>query len=165
MKRQFSFTIALSLASLLMFMPAASAIAAQANDTKSVSEILQEVKVHAGEADYDAEVLDSYTKSGVSWESHSICLNEIRRHVNDLFQDYSRLQKVVDKASPKQREAINRLEPMLRKMAGSLIDTIQDLHENQKNVNVPSFRARIHSNYLNIDVVYRELCNCTGAVA
>jgi len=152
MKSKIYFAVALSLATLAWRMPVAQA---------SFSQVLQEVKAHAQQADYDAEILDSYSSSGLSWESHSIRLNEIRAHVNDLFHDYSRLESMANNATPRQRETINRLEPIFRKMADSLIKTIQNLNANQKEVNLPSFRTRIHSDYLNINQVYEELCKCT----
>lgn len=157
-----SLSIAFRLATLSMLISIASASVAQPPDGTSVARVLQDVRAHAAEANYDAEVLYSYSKSGVSWESHSMQLNEIRRHINDLFRDYSKLQNMTDNATPKQRDAINRLEPILWKMVHSLTETMQNLTENQKNVNMPLFRARIHSDYLNISQVYRELCKCTG---
>ena len=69
---------------------------------------------------------------------------------------------MTDAATPKQREAINRLEPMLRKMAHSLLNTIEYLNDNHRNVNLPGFRARIHSDYVIVNQVYKALCECTG---
>ena len=164
MKPRIYLAAALGLATLAWLAPMASASAAQAGQP-SFSQVLQEVKIHAQQADYDAEVLDSYARSELSWESHSVRLREIRMHVNDLFHDYSRLQSMSDNATPQQRQIINRLEPVLRKMANSLIKTIQTLNENQKQVNMPWFRDRIHSDYLNINQAYEELCKCAGVHA
>ena len=162
MKHQFSWALAARLAALAILIPGALALARTPADPASVAQVLDQVKIHAQQADYDAELLDSYARSGLSWESHSIRLNEIRKHVNDLFQDYSRLQNMTDAATPKHREAINRLEPMLRKMAHSLLNTIEYLNDNHRNVNLPGFRARIHSDYVIVNQVYKALCECTG---
>ena len=161
MKTTFSCAAVLSFAALALLFPAASARATQGTDATSGSKVLQEVKAHAGEAYHDAELLDSYTRSNLDWKDHAERLHEIRGHVNDLFKDYSRLQKITDQATPQQREAIKRLEPMLLNMANSLNQTIQTLNENQRRVNFPAFRDRIHTDYANIENVYRELCKCT----
>ena len=160
MATQISFTGVLRLAILALVAPVASAFATSEPDAASVSQVLQEVKAHAAEADYDADVLDSFVRSHDSWDIYSRKLHEIREHVNDLFHDNSKLQKIADKATPQQREAIKRLQPMMREMADSLAKTIQILNENERQVNMPEFTARIHSDYLNIDKVYRELCKC-----
>lgn len=157
-----SWTLAARLAVLALLMPVASTFAKAPATPGSVGQVLDEIKLHAQQADYDAEMLDSYARSSLSWQSHSIQLNEIRKHVNDLFHDYSRLQNMSGAATPKQRQAITHLEPMLRKMAHSLLNTIEYLNDNQRNVNLPAFRDRIHSDYVNINQVYKELCKCTG---
>jgi len=157
---QISFAGALRLAILALPVAAASAFAVPKIDAASVSEVLQEVKAHAADANYDAEILDSYVRSRISWKSYSERLNEIRRHANDLFHDYSRMQKMADSATPQQREAINHLEPIVREMADSLVKTIESLNDNQRVVNMPEFSTRIHSDYVIINRVYQELCKC-----
>ena len=165
MKTMISFAAVLRFAALALVVPITSAFAAQGTDAKSIPSVLQEVKQHAGQANDDAEVLDSFRRTGVSWQSHAWCLNEIRQHVEDLMEDYSRLQTMADKATPQQRDAINQLKPLLREMTTDLEKTIQTLNENQKHVNMPSYRARIHTDYLNINRVYRELCKCVTEIS
>jgi hypothetical protein len=66
-----------------------------------------------------------------------------------------------DKGTPQQREAIDRLEPLLRDMETNLTDTIQNLNLHQGRVHMPSFRTRIHADYVAINKVYQLLCECT----
>ena len=101
-------------------------------------------------------------RSHRTWRAYSRQLNEIRGHANDLFHDYSRLQKIEHCGTPQQREAIKRLEPIVHEMAASLTGTIQLLNDHHQGVNLPAFTSRIHSHYVTIDNLYQELCKCTG---
>jgi len=159
---QISFTGVLRLAILALVAPVASAFATSKPDAASVSQVLQEVKAHAAEANYDADYLDSLVRSHPDWQSYSRRIHHIREHANDLFHDNSRLLKIADKATPQQREAIKRLQPMMREMADSLTKAIQMLNEDQRRVNMPEFTSQIHSTCKNVDKLYQELCKCTG---
>lgn len=155
------FAGALRMAILALLVPAAWAFAAPKSDTASVSQVLHEVKVHAAEANDDAEILDSFSRSSVAWDSYTDRINEIRVHVNDLLHDYSRLQKMAGSATPQQREAINRLEPLLRDMANSLIKATQSLNDNRKVVHLPEFTTQVRSHHQSIDRIYEELSKYT----
>jgi L-lactate utilization protein LutB len=161
MKTQISFAGVLRLATLGLLAPIGAAFATVGPGEASVPQVLEEVKAHAAEAKYDADFLDSSVRNHADWQSYSIQLHHIRLHANELFHDNSRLQKIADKATPQQREAIKRLQPMVREMADSLTKTIQWLNENQGNVGMPEFTSQIHSTYVNIDKLYQELCKCT----
>jgi hypothetical protein len=151
---------AISFAVLALMAPVPAAIA-QATDTSSNAKLLQQAKTHAAEANYDAALLDSYGRSDMDWRAHAQCLTNIKEHANDLFEDYYQLQRMRDKGTPQQREAIDRLEPLLRDMGTNLTDTIQNLNLHQGRVHMPSFRTRIHADYVAINKVYQLLCECT----
>ena len=162
MKTVISFAAVLRFAALALALAVMWPLAAQATNAKSVADVLQEVKAHAGEANVDAELLDSFTRSNVSWQLHAWCINEIQAHLKDLVEDYNRVQAIKENATPQQRDAINRLQPLLKDMAASLKETMQVLNKHQERVNMPLFRTRIHSDYLKVNKVYSELCKCTA---
>lgn len=155
------FAGALRLAALALLVPFASAFAWSKPDAASVSQVLQEVRAHAADANNEANTLDTFVRTNASWQAWAEQLNHVRHHANELFHDYSRLQKIADRGTPNQREAINRMEPIVREMADSLEKTIISLNDNHRGVILPKFKDRIHSDYVTINKLYGELCKCT----
>ena len=163
MKHLIRLATVLSSAALALAIPARSAFAAAPPDSKTIPTLFDQVKQHAAEANYDAEVLDSYRRThNTDFRLYAQLLNHIRDHANDLFQDYYELQRVRDSGSPAQREAIDRLEPQLREMATDMTDTIQLLNKHQEWVKMPNFRNQAHQSVTKINEVYKALCECTG---
>ena len=74
-----------SLAALaLIFTVGSRTLPAQSPDSEAVSKLLVQAKSEAALMEYDAALLDSFTRSKVSWESHAGKLNEIAEHINAL---------------------------------------------------------------------------------
>lgn len=132
------------------------------SDSKTIPKLLDQVKQHAADANDDAGVLDSFRHSNVGFQMYAQVLENITKHVNDLFQDYYALQRMRESGTPAQQEAIDKLEPLLRDMATSLTNTFQTLNTHKSEVNMPNFRSRVHGDSLRIDAVYRYLCECTS---
>ena len=147
---------------LALLLPFSSASIAQVSGSTQFSKALQDAKNHASKADYDAAILETYTRSNMAWQMHAQCLQNIKEHVNDLGKDFSRLEALREEATPSQRAAIDRIDPLLRDMAADLTATIENLNHNKSKVNDPAFRSRIHDNWLNVDRVYTALCECTS---
>ncbi len=78
-------------------------------------------------------------QSNLDPQIHSQYLTKVREHAVDLFQDYYQLQAIRDKGTPQQREAIDRLDPLLRDMATSLATTLQIFNAHPARANVPYF--------------------------
>lgn len=161
MKRTLRFTAMLGVAAFALAIPASSAFAAAPPDSTTIPKLLDQVKHHAAEANYDAEILNSLRNSNVDFRTYARVLNDIKAHANDLFQDYYELQRQRDSGTPAQREAIDKLEPLLREMATSLTNSLQKLDAHQAGVNTPEFRKGIRENWEKINAVYQHLCKCT----
>jgi hypothetical protein len=133
------------LALLVLLLPV-STLAAQNPDSAAVSKLLQEVRSHAAVADDEAHELASYTLSNVDWKTHATQLNRIKNHVNDLIRDGNQLSSMRDEASPWQQEVIDRISGLLPEMASHLTATIDHLNDNQRNVNMPTYRELAKAN-------------------
>jgi hypothetical protein len=151
----------LSLAALALMIPARGVFAAPPSDSNSIPKVLEQVKQHAAEARDDAAALDSYRYLRLDRRSYAERLNMIREHANDLFQDYYQLQRLRDRGTPAQREAIDKLDPLVREMATELTNNIQLLNDHQHQVNMPRFGNQVHVNWEKINAVYEHLCKCT----
>ena len=162
MKLPTSFVRMLHVAAFALLVPAAVAFASQTPDSASISKLFQQVKGHAAQANEDISFLDSNRYSGLSAQSHALYLQMVKEHAADLFSDYYQLQAFREKGTPQQREAIDSLDPLIRKMATSLSNTLQSLNANPTWVDMPQFRNRIHSDYQAINALYEQLCKCAN---
>ena len=127
---------------------------AQKPDSKDITNLFTEIKEHAALANADAQKLDSYTRSGVSWRLHADKLNEMKEHTNALLSDYSDSARMRDEGSGWQQDAIDQLQPVLIGMADRLTAAIQFQRENPTHVKMTPF----------IDLI-RENCEYTSKAA
>lgn len=133
-----------ALLGLILLMPAFAK--AQLADSKAITDLLKEAKSHAVRAVEDAEKLESYTRSVISWQSHGIRLTEMQTHANDLINDFNKLKSMRSEGSPWQQEAIDRIDPLLREMGDHLNATIDHLNENKHRVQMPPYREYAKAN-------------------
>lgn len=160
MKQLSKFNSVLRVAALALLVPAAAAFAAQTRDSASISKLFQQAKDHAAQANEDVSFLDANHLSNFAPQMHALYLQKIKEHAADLFRDYYQLKMLRDKGTPQQREAIDRLDPLIRDMATVLTNTLQTFNAHPTRVHMPPFRNQIHSNYLAINAVYEHLCKC-----
>ena len=92
MKSAIRFLAVLSIAALAPSIPVRSAFAAGPPDSTTIPKLLNQVRHHAAEANYDADILDSFRRSNMEWATYGQTLNHIKVHVNDLLQDYYQLR-------------------------------------------------------------------------
>jgi hypothetical protein len=119
---------------------------AQTNDSRAITELLKEAETHALLAQDDAETLESYTRSKVSWKSHSDRLAEIKEHANNLIVEFNKLSSMRAEGSLWQQEAIDHVSPLLQEMANHLTTTINHLNDNQNTVHMPPFSDYARAN-------------------
>lgn len=163
MKQRVNFNILWNAVVLALVVLFSSALVAQVSGSAQFSKTLEHVRVHAAQARDDAALLESYSRSGLAWSMHAQCLENIREHVNDLAEDFTQLQALRSEATPGQRAAIDRIDPLLRDMAASLTATINYLNQNNHNQGAmkdPVLRSRVDSDLVKINKVYRTICEC-----
>jgi len=140
-----SFGALFILASVFVIGP--KAVSAQSPDSEEISQLLIAAKSHAIEAEYDADTLDTYTKSKISWEGHANQLGLIREHINALGKVDKSLRDLRATGSPWQQKAIDQIHPLLVEMADLLRTTIRHFSENPKGIHMPVYRDYAHANY------------------
>lgn len=132
-------------------------LGAQNPDSARISDLLQQAKEHAAQANLNAERLDSYTRSKVSWQSHSLELNRMKDNVNDLGKDVADLTAAREEGSPWQREAIDDIDPLLRSMADHLTSMITHLSNNQNQIHLQPYQEYAKANYEYSDRLLRMI--------
>ena len=144
---------------ILFVLAPAGTLAAQQSDSAAISKLLPEVKLHAANAERDADTLESYTRNTLHWESHAAQIHMIRKHVNDLIEDSNKLSSLRSEGSPWQQQAIDHINELLPQISTHLSGMINHLSENQKSINSPTFRDYIRTNYKLILTAHESIDN------
>jgi hypothetical protein len=116
-----------------------SLVFAQSNDSAQINELLQQAKTRAVQANFDAELISSFTRSGTSWRSHANQLASMKEHINAMGKMLAEMDAARAEGSPWQQEAIDEVEPMLRSMADHLSTMIDHLNEHPDKVHLPTY--------------------------
>ena len=120
--------------------------AADQQDNKEVSKLLEGIKAQAGDLQRDSEELESFTRSQTSWESHAEELNLIKERINTIGKTIARLQELRGSASPWQQEAIDRIIPVAQKLAANTTAAIEHLNKEPSRIHEPQYQQYIKSN-------------------
>ena len=120
---------------------------AETPDSPQITQLLNDAKSHAVEAEKDASTLDTYTRSRVSWKLHIYELDSMKQHVNEMGKIAADLQDLEATGSEWQKQAIHQVMPLLRDMAGNLNKTIEHLNENQNRIHMTPYREYTQTNY------------------
>lgn len=131
----------------LMLAMSSGILQAQTADSEQISKLLTEAKSHAFDAEHDANLLDTYTRSKIAWEHHALKLDQMRDHVNALGRVNKQLADLRDQGSPWQQKAIDQIDPLLREMADNLTNTIKHLNQNSSHVHMQPYRDYVHANF------------------
>jgi hypothetical protein len=123
--------LALLVAGYLMISPATGAAAASIGDSEGVSKLLLQAKAEAIELKKDAEQMETFTRSRLSWQGFSSKINEIRDHVNQTGKLVGELNQARETGSSWQQEAIDHITPALKELAANTGSTIQYLNDNR----------------------------------
>lgn len=131
-------------------------------DSPEITRLLGEAKSEAYALKADSEDLDSFVKSKLSWESHASKIEMIKGHVNATGKLLAKLKDVEPLGSPWQKEAIARIEPLLKELADNTENTINCLNENRVKVHFPEFRDYVKANYelaTDLEALIRDFAN------
>lgn len=115
-------------------------------DSAQVSKLLQQAKTSADQLQRDTEVMESYTRSRVSWETHSNQINAIKEHVNKIGTILADLHDARDGAEPWQQDAIDGITPLMHQLADhteSIIDHLNDKNQTWH----PEYRDYLQANH------------------
>lgn len=95
----------------------------------------------------DAAELNTFTQSGVSWQSYADQLGQIKTHVNNVASIVQELSDLRIIASPWQRIAIDRVNPLLKELASNTQSTITKLNNNPGRVHMAPYKEYVAAHY------------------
>lgn len=140
MRYHYSF-LTLALIALLALVAGPSSANAQNKDSAQISHLFRQADAHAVQLARDAEELDSYSNSRMSWESHANQLESMRTHINQMGKLLAEMQDMRDEASPWQQDAIDRVEPILRELADQMTITIEHGSKYPNRIHFPEYKS------------------------
>ena len=94
----------------------------------------------------DAGLMESYTRSNLSWQSHASQITQIKEHINKAGSIVSQMQSARSDAKPWHQEAIDEITPVLKDLASNTEDVINRLNANPKNLKTPDYQAYLKTN-------------------
>ncbi len=114
-------------------------------DSAQVSALLRSAKVNATQLARDATQMETYTRSKLTWQSHSNQIHIIGQHVNAANKVVDEMHSARDNAEPWQQEAIDRISPLLQELATNTNSIIEHLNDRQATWH-PEYKDYLHSN-------------------
>ena len=104
---------------------------AQQNNEENaeVSRLLSDAREKAAVLSRDADEMEAMTRSAVSRESHATMLETMKEDVNNLAKSVEKLNAPRDSASSWQRQAIDRMMPLMKELASNTTAAINHLKE------------------------------------
>ena len=109
--------------------------------------MLTQAKNHAAQLSRDADEMQTFANSSMSFESHATKIDLIREHTNNLGKVLQQLSDRHDAASPWQQTAIDRITPFASELASNIEATIDHLKKNQTHLKTPEYGDYLKANY------------------
>jgi hypothetical protein len=101
------------------------------SDNANVENLLRQAKFQAYRLETDANNMTELIRSQVSWQGRAQELARIRVRINDLGKLITELQSSRVDASPWQKQAVDRMVPILHEMVAITTDEINFLNAHQ----------------------------------
>jgi hypothetical protein len=130
----------------LSILCAAIPLLAVEDENAEVSRLLQDAKEKAAVLSRDADEMEAVTRSNVSWESHASMLETMKEDVNDLAHSVERLESMRNAASPWQKQAIDRMIPLMKELATNTTAAINHLNEQRSRPTTPEYAQYLRQN-------------------
>ena len=115
-------------------------------ENAEVSRLLQDAREKAAVLSRDADEMEALTRSAVSWESHAAMLDTMKDDINDLAKSVEKLEAMRDSASPWQKQAIDRMIPLMKELASNTTAAINHLRDLQTRPVTPEYANYLRQN-------------------
>ncbi len=115
-------------------------------ESQEINRLLAETKSQAVQLASDADSLQSFTRSSISWQTYSKELDSMKSHINAAGKLLTQLKDAEATGDPWQQEAIRRIEPLLKDMADNTTVTIKYLDANKNKIHSQEFKDLCEAN-------------------
>jgi len=111
-----------------------------------VSTLFQQARTTANQLSRDAAIMESYSRTLVTWQSHSSQIDRIKEHINTAGSILSQLHAARQDSQPWHQDAIDGITPMLKELASNTESIINRLNETPKLLRDPQYVQYLKSN-------------------
>ena len=115
-------------------------------DSIDINRLLGDANDEAIQLRADAEMMASFTRSNLTWETYATQLSMIKEHVNKTGKIVASLTAERANGTPWQQTAIDRIHPLLREMAANTESVISYLDKNHTRIHMKSFQDYVQAN-------------------
>jgi hypothetical protein len=123
--------------------------------TTDVDQLFQEARMQAALLARDTDLMESFTYSNVSWESHANEINMVKTHINKLGVIISQLQAARGDVGERHQEAIDQVLPPLQELADNTTTIISYLNQYEGRLQNPAYQDYLGENVQLADNLYR----------
>lgn len=127
-------------AGYIVVSPAIRAADIPTGHSEEVTDLLSTAETEAIDLKHDAAKMESFTRSKLSWESHSVQIAMIKEHVNKVGELLTKLHAERETAASWQQQAIDRIGPLLKQLAANTTAMISHMNENPGKIHMASYR-------------------------
>ena len=103
------------------------------------SKLLNDIRSAAARLNIQTDALDSYTRGGLSWESHASRLNKVRDDINEMGRLLRQFDEMRAGTAPWQRQAVDSIAPVAANLATRTEAAIGHLNENRQYLWAPVY--------------------------
>jgi hypothetical protein len=129
-------------AGALLVLPEMQAKAAAAD----LATLFQEARTIATQLSTDAATMNSYTRSNLSWQSHTAQITQIKDHINKTASLLSQMEAARGDAKPWHQTAIDRITPVLKELASNTEAVINHLNAKPNHLRDATYQSYLTSN-------------------
>jgi hypothetical protein len=126
-------------------------------DSFQASNLLNRMQTQAVKVNNDADQLQSYLRSDVSWRSDAIMVDRMADHVRKMDNMLSELRGMQNEVVPLQSRLIARLTPNVTILTDELNDSIHYLIHNQEMLWTPQWRDYASEMFRSSAIVQKDL--------
>jgi uncharacterized protein Yka (UPF0111/DUF47 family) len=129
-----------------VMLPLSAPCFAAAQENPEVTTLLNQARDEAAVLSRDADEMEALTRTAASWETHADTLHRIKEDVNKLAKTTEKLVSARGSASPWQRQAIDRMVPLMRDLASNTTAAINHLNQNRLRPTTPDYTEYLKDN-------------------
>ena len=118
----------------------------QAGENPQITRLLDDAREKAAVVSRESDELEALTGTDATWHAHVDALNRMKAHVNDLGKAVEKLTAARDSASPWQRQAIDRMIPLMRELAANMNAAINHISQQPNRPTSPSYAEYLKEN-------------------
>jgi hypothetical protein len=113
---------------------------------QDVSALFEEARSTAVQLSRDANTMESFSRSNLSWKGHGTQITQIQEHINKAGQILSQMQSARGGAQQWHQDAIDGITPILKELASNTEAIIHHLNENPNRLKDPTYVEYLRSN-------------------